>query len=458
MRIFWAIVVLLVAAGGVMLVADTSASARGSDADHSASSASAQTDSGAPSSTEVGPSGSAPDASEPSSRLALGTDERVTNGAALADAESEPSATASQSPALEPAPVSTESGEATEPLASGPESADEQGASPEAAARDESAPVGREAAASQAQEPMPAEAERAPGERDAAAPAETEAPEPAAAASASEIEDSVQETAGTDAEGAKSDAPSGDERDDVNEAAGESTAQEANEPEAADAAPAAVTPAGQDPAGQDPATSAWPAPDELSGEPRGAAGAEQSEEPSVESADAEADREPARDAAGAVVKRDDGSYLVDGQHVITGSGTRSNPYTTSWELLVGVEQSFNPRAGRDELPAWTGILDGSWVRLEGYLLLPVMSQNVTELLLMRNQWDGCCIGVPPTAYDAVEVKLAERDKLSRLSVNHGTILGKFKVDPYLSGKWLIGLYLLEEARLESAMGVGASGQ
>ena len=31
--------------------------------------------------------------------------------------------------------------------------------------------------------------------------------------------------------------------------------------------------------------------------------------------------------------------------------------------------------------------------------------EVNEALVMLNQWDGCCIGVPPTPYDAVEVRL-----------------------------------------------------
>jgi len=164
------------------------------------------------------------------------------------------------------------------------------------------------------------------------------------------------------------------------------------------------------------------------------------------------------DAASSVQRRGDGSYLVDGKHAITGQGTRDDPYRVGWDLLMSAEQTYNPRSGKEELPEWTEIVDGSWVRLDGYMLLPVMSQDVTELLLMRNQWDGCCIGVPPTAYDAVEVQLAERDKLSRLSVNHGTILGRFEVDPYLSGKWLIGLYMIKQAKLESAMGMGAQGQ
>ena len=62
---------------------------------------------------------------------------------------------------------------------------------------------------------------------------------------------------------------------------------------------------------------------------------------------------------------------------------------------------------------------------------------------MLNQWDGCCIGVPPTPYDAIEATL---DKVAvgdaRFAVT-GAVTGKFGVKPYIVGDWLVGLYTME---------------
>jgi len=69
---------------------------------------------------------------------------------------------------------------------------------------------------------------------------------------------------------------------------------------------------------------------------------------------------------------------------------------------------------------------------------------------MLNQWDGCCIGVPPTPYDAIEVTLANPANRTQRFAVEGRIVGKFTVDPYLVGDWLVGLYLLEDARLDTS--------
>lgn len=155
-----------------------------------------------------------------------------------------------------------------------------------------------------------------------------------------------------------------------------------------------------------------------------------------------------------VEHREDGRIVIDGRFVVTGKGTAEEPFVLPWDLLVSVERVYNPREGQRTLPAWLELFDGQVVKVRGFLLLPVMADEVTELLLMRNQWDGCCIGIPPTAYDAVEVKLATEARMSSLDITHGDIVGTFDVDPYLSGNWLIGLYLMEDARVVAGSDTG----
>ncbi|MCE9618903.1 MAG: DUF3299 domain-containing protein [Planctomycetes bacterium] len=155
---------------------------------------------------------------------------------------------------------------------------------------------------------------------------------------------------------------------------------------------------------------------------------------------------------GNLIKQSDGSILADNKYLISGAGTEADPYKITWECLTSASQTYIPRLQQNAIPQRVAMLDGAWVRIEGYMAFPLMLQESSEILVMLNQWDGCCIGVPPTPYDAIEVKLATPVKPGRRhTFNFGTITGKFKVDPYLVENWLVGLYQLESASLQSDM-------
>lgn len=156
--------------------------------------------------------------------------------------------------------------------------------------------------------------------------------------------------------------------------------------------------------------------------------------------------------AGNILKQADGSILADNKYLISGAGTMEDPYRVTWECLTSASQTYIPRLQQNIIPQRVAMLDGKWIRIEGYMAFPLMLQESSEILAMLNQWDGCCIGVPPTPYDAIEVKLAVPVKPGRRhTYNFGTVTGKFKVDPYLVENWLVGLYQLESASLQSDM-------
>lgn len=148
-------------------------------------------------------------------------------------------------------------------------------------------------------------------------------------------------------------------------------------------------------------------------------------------------------APGKVERKSDGSILLDDRFTISGDGTAEKPYEITWELLVSVEQDFDPQAGKKRVPERIAMLHDKYVRLSGWIAFPLNVQSPRELLLMLNQWDGCCIGVPPTPYDAIEATL---DKVAvgdaRFAVT-GAVTGKFGVKPYIVGDWLVGLYTME---------------
>ncbi len=149
----------------------------------------------------------------------------------------------------------------------------------------------------------------------------------------------------------------------------------------------------------------------------------------------------------------DGAITVEGVGVIPGAGTPSRPYVIDWQVLRSVAREYNPKQGQDRVPEWVMQLSGKHVRVEGNTLLPVVAASTDELLVMQNPWDGCCVGVPPTPYDAIEVKLAKMTRMGNSPTGFGQVEGTFKVDPYIVQGWLLGLYVIESASFESAAGM-----
>jgi hypothetical protein len=148
-----------------------------------------------------------------------------------------------------------------------------------------------------------------------------------------------------------------------------------------------------------------------------------------------------------IEKREEGGFVFDGRYELLGSGTRTDPYIVSWDLLVSSSETMMPRVGKRTIPERIAMLDGKWVLIGGNISFPLMMNEPTELLLMLNPWDGCCIGVPPTPYDAVEVGLNEPATDEDVYAAYGAVTGRLLVRPYLVGDWLVGMYVLEDARL-----------
>jgi hypothetical protein len=137
-----------------------------------------------------------------------------------------------------------------------------------------------------------------------------------------------------------------------------------------------------------------------------------------------------------------------GEDSSPGTGTRDDPKRLSWDVLAGASQTFKPRDGQEELPQEIIDLDGTYVKLSGYYLFPMAGDEFDEVLMMRNMWDGCCIGVPPTAFSAVLVKLNEPMKRGRMwAMSVGTVKGRMVIDPMVDRGWILSLYVIEEGSL-----------
>jgi hypothetical protein len=149
---------------------------------------------------------------------------------------------------------------------------------------------------------------------------------------------------------------------------------------------------------------------------------------------------------------------VDDKYVMKGKGTKDDPYRITWEQLVSAQDTYQPRLGRKQIPERVKMLDGKWVRISGYIAFPLMAASADEMLMMLNQWDGCCIGVPPTPYDAIEVKLKTAAKGDARLRTTGTLTGILRVDPYLVKDWLVSLFVMDDGEVSDTAGTAAQGQ
>lgn len=90
-------------------------------------------------------------------------------------------------------------------------------------------------------------------------------------------------------------------------------------------------------------------------------------------------------------------------------------------------------------------LDGQWVTMTGNLLIPWVEQKVTQFVLAKNPWDGCCLGIPPGPYDSVSVRLLEGSYLKDRYSSVQTFSGRFRVELERSEGYVTGLYKLVDA-------------
>lgn len=144
----------------------------------------------------------------------------------------------------------------------------------------------------------------------------------------------------------------------------------------------------------------------------------------------------------------DGRLVLDGAYVVRGSGTKSDPYVLPWGLIVSSSEVYQPRRNQTKLPQRLTMFDGAYVTVAGFTAYPLGAESPRELLMMLNQWDGCCIGVPPTAYDAVEVRLLSPATTQQRLSSQGAVSGLFRVEPFEDQGFLLGLYLIEDASLQ----------
>lgn len=131
-----------------------------------------------------------------------------------------------------------------------------------------------------------------------------------------------------------------------------------------------------------------------------------------------------------------------------GTGSERDPYRLNWPILMAAERSVGAD-GDITVPSNIARYDGTHVEISGYLAPPVAVDQTSELLVMRNRWDGCCIGTPPTAFDCIEVALSQSVSVrGRHLISYGTIRGRMRIEPFRVGRFLLALYRIEEGTVD----------
>lgn len=152
-----------------------------------------------------------------------------------------------------------------------------------------------------------------------------------------------------------------------------------------------------------------------------------------------------------IVRRiDERTLELDGRFRVTGNGSDADPYVITWEMLTSASEYVDPAQNARTPPPWVRILDGTYVEISGYYSTAVRMALAKNLLLTLNRWDGCCIGVPPTAFDAIDITMRDPLPMRGLHLTRfGTFKGLFRAECLDAAGFLIGLYRLEDTTFET---------
>ena len=137
---------------------------------------------------------------------------------------------------------------------------------------------------------------------------------------------------------------------------------------------------------------------------------------------------------------------LDGRFRVIGAGRDEDPYRITWELLTSASGFVDAEKGLLDAPPWVRVVDGTYVEISAYYSTAIRVQRASSVLLTLNRWDGCCIGLPPTPFDAIDCSMREPLEFRGLHlIRFGTFRGRLVVEPFAAAGFLLGMYRLEDA-------------
>lgn len=147
------------------------------------------------------------------------------------------------------------------------------------------------------------------------------------------------------------------------------------------------------------------------------------------------------------------TIMLDGRFEVTGRGTEQDPFRVGWPLLLAAMEEIDAATGKMAIPAWLEPLNASWVEISGYFAPILKSESVSEVLFTMNRWDGCCIGLPPTVFDSIALRLRSPVSLTgQHLIRFGTVRGELHIEPFAAGGMMLGLYRLGDGTITTQSG------
>ncbi|MBL9121824.1 MAG: hypothetical protein JNL80_18105 [Phycisphaerae bacterium] len=138
---------------------------------------------------------------------------------------------------------------------------------------------------------------------------------------------------------------------------------------------------------------------------------------------------------------------------VLGRGSVDDPFRVNWQLLSAAMESMDATVGDLAVPPWLEPLNGAWIEISGYFAPTMQSEETDELLFTMNRWDGCCIGLPPTVFDSLALRLDRRISLmGQHLIRFGTIRGELHIEPFAAGGMMLGLYRIEHGTITTQTG------
>ena len=97
-------------------------------------------------------------------------------------------------------------------------------------------------------------------------------------------------------------------------------------------------------------------------------------------------------------------------------------------------------------PDWLAALDGSVVRIRGYMYPTFLATGLTEFAMARDN-GICCFVRQPKIYDIISVSLDEGETTDYIANRPFDVEGVFRIDPESDDTSLTRLYRIERARV-----------
>ncbi len=114
------------------------------------------------------------------------------------------------------------------------------------------------------------------------------------------------------------------------------------------------------------------------------------------------------------------------------------------DLLKILNMEPVPANAPEHFPEWLKQLDGKRIRLRGFMFPAFVPTGIKTFGFARDN-GICCFVKQPKVYDMIEVRMAEGKTTDYIDGRPFDVEGTFRIDPYVDDAELLELYRIEDA-------------